>query len=691
MANGNYKVVRNACPRNCYGTCSMLSYVKDGKLIKVEGDPKHGFSLGRLCSKGYALTQYVYNPERIRYPMRQYPRGTGRFERIDWDTALNIIAEKMLELNDRYGSNLAFGYNKYSGNLGLLHYATEGFFESIGPHTRTSGDLCQAAGHDAQLYDFGKLRMPDPEYMAKSKGIVLWGSNSAVTAVQQWFFINRARDWGGKLVVIDPIFTPTAAQGDLYIQINPGTDGLLALGAAKLLVDEGAIAEGFLRDNAIGYDQFKNYLDAKISLDEVSSITGVSIEAIRELAEIYKEKPVATWIGFGMQRHVNGGQNARCINALAAVSGQIGILGGGVYYIYFKDCFPLRIQHLPKELRSGDEGKSRELDISNFPYKALQLKDPPLKALWIACRNPLSQDPQPKYWHELFQRLELIVTVDLFMTETAIHSDLVLPAASFFEDEDLNYSYWHNWVTYNAKAIEPYYEAKSDLEIARLLAAKLNKLSPGFSTFPYELTGLDWIKMEINQELKELLNINHWGELLKGPKKLALEPAPWSDGIFETPSGKYEFYSSLALERGLPALPEYIDACNPTPCYPLQLLTTRELNRLHSQYGEIPWLADDEEEGLVYLNPQTAKERGLGEGDLTKIFNSQGLLVAKVSINSAMPKGVVTLSKTQKGVTFNELVDARAADMGSFHAGFDGNAFYSAYVQLAKHKGGEVS
>ncbi|MFA5537427.1 MAG: molybdopterin-dependent oxidoreductase, partial [Bacillota bacterium] len=674
---------------NCYSTCSLLSFVKDGKLVKVEGDTKHGFSMGRLCSKSYASTQYVYNSDRLRYPLRQNPRGSGRFERIDWETALSIIAEKILELNARYGSNLAVGYNKFSGNLGLLHYATEGFFEGLGPHTRSSGDLCQAAGHDAQLYDFGRLKMPDPEYMAKSKGIVLWGSNSAVTAVQQWFFINRAREQGGKLVVIDPVFTPTAAQGDLYIQITPGTDGLLALGICKLLLEGDAVPRDFLKDKTVGFDQFKDYLAKEITLDKVSRLTGVSMEAISELAEIYKLQPVATWVGFGMQRHINGGQNARAINALAAVSGQIGLAGGGVYYIYNKDCFPINIKKIPKGLRPTGEGESRELDIANFPHQALQLKDPPLKALWVASRNPLSQDPQPKYWHELFQRLELIVTVDLFMTEMAIHSDIVLPAASYFEDEDLNFSYWHNWVTYNERAIPPYYEAKSDLQIARLLTAKLNQLSPGFSTFPAELTGSDWIEKEFNQELNDLLGIKHWQELLKGPKKLALEPVPWKNGVFATPSGKYEFYSALALKKGLPALPEYAAACNPTPSYPLQLLTTRELNKLHSQYGELPWLAERDELDLVYVNPEDAAERRLAEGDMVKIFNHLGLLLLKVSVKPGLPKGVVTLSRIQEGISFNELIDARSADMGSFNAGFDGNAFYSAYVQLTKYQGGE--
>ena len=182
---------------------------------------------------------------------------------------------------------------------------------------------------------------------------------------------------------------------------------------------------------------------------------------------------------------------------------------------------------------------------------------------------------------------------------------MVLPAASFFEGEDLNFSYWHNWVSFNEQVIKPLYESKSDLEIIRLLAAKLNELKPGFSSFPHELSGLDWIEKELTQEVKKLLGIKHWRELLKRPRKLALTPVPWQDGIFDTPSGKYEFFSKKALEDGLPPLPEYLPRCEPKSKYPLQLLTTRRLKQLHSQYGDLPWLAEDEVEGIIYLNPDS--------------------------------------------------------------------------------------
>lgn len=265
----------------------MLSYVCDGKLIKVEGDPAHGYTRGRLCAKGYAYTQYVYNPHRLRYPLMQYPRGSGKWQRISWDKVLEIIAEKILELNHRYGSNLATAFNKFSGNLGLLHNSIEGMFNSIGAHTRPIGNLCLAAGCDAQIYDFGRSVHPYPESMADAGLIVIWGANPAWTSVHQLHFINQARENGAKVIVIDPLFTATAAKADVYIQIKPGTDGMLALAVAKMLIERRDYDRQFVQNHLHGWQHFCRYLENHVSLEQATQVTGVKQEAIWELAHAY--------------------------------------------------------------------------------------------------------------------------------------------------------------------------------------------------------------------------------------------------------------------------------------------------------------------------------------------------------------------------------------------------------------------
>ncbi|MEW8988033.1 MAG: molybdopterin-dependent oxidoreductase, partial [Bacillus sp. (in: firmicutes)] len=333
------------CPRNCYGTCAILSHVKDGKLIKVTGDAKHGYTKGKLCAKGYASTQFVYDSNRLKYPMIQKNRGSGIWTRISWDEAYTIIAKKMIELYDRYGSNLASGYNKFSGNIGLLHYATEGMFNSIGPHTKSVGNVCSLSGKLSINQSFGHNFSSVPEDMAHSKLIVIWGANPAVTNVHQMKFIYEARKKGAKFIVIDPLLTETAKKADIYIQIKPGSDAWLAHGVAKLLVESGNYKKDSLQTEALGWDEYQSFLVEQVSLSEVSEITGVPYEAITELAKLYKEiKPACTWNGLGIQRTIQGKESISAINSLVAISENLSIQYGGIYYMHFDvDHFPLNL------------------------------------------------------------------------------------------------------------------------------------------------------------------------------------------------------------------------------------------------------------------------------------------------------------------------------------------------------------
>ncbi|KUO63852.1 MAG: dehydrogenase [Gracilibacter sp. BRH_c7a] len=674
----DYKIFRNVCPRNCYDTCGIISYVKNGELIKVEGDPKHGYTKGRLCAKGYAYTQYVYSPDRLRYPLRQYPRGSGTWERISWEQAIEIIADKILELNKRYGSNLALAHNKFSGNLGLLHYAVEGMFNSMGEHTKTIGNACLAAGFDAISYDFGDNINPDPEDMADSKLIVIWGANPAWTAIHQLSHINAAREKGAKVVVIDPLYTPTAAKADIFVQIRPSTDSLLALGIVKILMEQDKCDNDFIRDHTWGWEPFSSYVKEKISISLVREVTGITEEVIFELASLYgSTKPCANWVGFGLQRSMNGGQNTRAINALVGVTGNIGRKGGGLYYFNpTPNYFPQSLLNHP----SPESRQPREVDINRFADDILSLANPPVKMLWVASRNPLSQDQNLARWQELLESLELVVTVDLFMTRTAEMSDLVLPATSTFENDDVNVGYWHYWLAINQKAIEPLYEAKSDLEIARILTRKLNELSPGFSDFPYELTDEDWISKEFTPKVLEIYGLANWEELKDGPRKCSGNKIPWEDRRFKTKTGKFELYSRDAKENELPAISTYNQPRN--DIYPLRLLSPQHRNRLHSQYDFVPWL-NDEHFDILKMNQKDARQRGIEEGDTVCIYNEAGLLSKKIKLSPYIPLGVVVAS--QGGLKpINSLMFDLPADMGMKESGSRGLAINDVYVECKK-------
>lgn len=662
------KITRNACPRNCFGTCSILSYVQDDKLLKVTGDPKHGFTQGHLCAKGYAYTQYVYNPLRLKYPMLQTPRGSGNWKRISWNDAYTIIAEKMVELYQRYGSNLASGYNKFSGNLGLLHYAVEGMFNSIGPHTRAYGNICLSTGEQAVKESFGHLVSPIPEDMENSKLIVIWGANPAVTNIHQMKFIYKARKKGGKLVVIDPIFTETAEKADLYVQIRPGTDAFLALGIAKQLQMNGDVDHDFI-ETQLGWKEYQDILE-QLELSEVCERTGVQIEVIEELASMYgKIKPAATWNGIGIQRNRWGGQSIKAINSLVAMSGNLNLEGGSVYFTHGDiHDFPLNLLNYPEKEHPSIKA-SRLVNSSNFAMEARNLQDPPLKLLWIASRNPLTQDQNIDIWHELFNSLELIITVDLFMTDSAKYADLVLPAASHFEEEDLNVGYWHHWLSINQKTIPPFFEAKSDLKIARELTQKLNEISPQFSTFPYDLEPIDWIKRELNDDIKTLYGINSYRDLLEGPK----------------PRKK-----SQEHERGFPFTHVFSNDFS-TPgqistemdqqkdAFPFRLLSPQSLLKIHSQFAVLPWLYPETEETIVELNEKVSVDYGISENLKVKLFNDKGFVIAKAKTNKYLPADVILVRQTGKN-SINQLIGAQIRKEKDPTSTF----FYDSYVDISK-------
>ena len=232
-----YQVTKHVCPRNCYDTCTMLSYTSNGKLKKVEGDPTNSFSKGKICAKAYSYIDSIYSKDRLKYPLLQTKRGSGNWKRISWEQAMDIISSKILELNDRYHSNLSLCLNKHSGNMGILHQSAENFFKSLGPFTQTAGSLCWSAGNDAQYFDFGNVETSDPSDIEHSKLIILWGANPAWTSVHSLSYLYKAQEKGAKIIVIDPIYTASAKIADYYIQIKPGSDGALALAIAKIIID----------------------------------------------------------------------------------------------------------------------------------------------------------------------------------------------------------------------------------------------------------------------------------------------------------------------------------------------------------------------------------------------------------------------------------------------------------------------
>ena len=703
-----YDVFRNACPRNCYDTCGIKSYVKDGVLQFIEGAEESTFTDGGLCVKGYAYPRTVYNPDRIKYPMKQVGRGSGNWQRISWDEAMETIAGKILEIKEKDGNLLGMAMTKYSGNFGITHYGVEGMMTSLGYTTRFVGTPCWPAGIDAQNFDMGDMWCNDPEDMVNSKYIIIWGANPAWCSVHSMKYVTEARARGTKVVVIDPVFTQTAAKADEYWQIDTGTDGALALGMARHLVDMGLVKRDWVNDNGLGYDEFEAYLKENVTVEWAAEQTGLPVEAIKAVAEEFAAADPATiWIGYGMQRHINGGQNVRAIDALVAMTGNIGKIGGGARYghLYTWGFNYHAMTHARPEGSVGFVGKTgpmgefdtgvtateaeysdRALNINKIAQEILDVNDPPVRLLWVANKNVLSQDFDRNKIEKAFEKLEMVVVVDQSFTQTAELADIVLPTTTLFEDWTVNVSYWHYWLSVNEQAIEPLFEAKSDIVIAAALSAKLNSKQPGSCTFPTEVDPKTWMAAEFNDGIHDLFGIDSWEDLRNGPVKAKMHPAAWHDLKFKTPSGKFEFKSERAAEYGHPALPIFKER---RPAYaPYRLLTPHTKYAIHSQFQNVDWMADFNPEPFLYVNPRLAQQKSLSDGDMVRVFNDIGEERLRIKITDNVPADTLLMYENWfgKGNKFNvnNLVDDTSSDMGKYATGSPGVAIHDQFADIEK-------
>ena len=699
-----YKIYRNACPRNCYDTCSLKTWVKDDVITFVEGAPESTFTHGTPCVKGLSYPRRVYSPDRIKYPMVQDVRGSGNWRRISWDEAMQRIATKMLEIKKKDGSMLGLAMTKYSGKFGVLNYAVEGMMSSLGYTTRFAGTPCWPAGIDAQNYDMGDMWCNDPEDFVKAKYIIIWGANPAWCSMHTMKYIYQAREKGAKVVVIDPLLTQTAAKADLYLRVRPGSDGALALGMARHLVDKGLVDQDFVNNYSHGYPEFEAYLRNSVTVEWASEICGLSADVIRQLAEEFTAvNPATVWIGYGMQRHVNGGANVRAIDAFVAMPGNIGIEGGGARYGHLHTWgfnYNAMLQKPPvgsigmpgaagttSEFGSAGEVaqySDRSLNINQTAKGILEANEPPVRMLWVACKNPFAQDFDRSKMEKAFEKLEMVVCADQFFNETVQHADIVLPVTTAFEEWNVDASYWHYWLSINQPAIKPMYEAKCDLEIAVLLSRTINKLEPGSCTFPQEFNHKRWLDQEFNDGMAKMFGISSWDDLLDGPKKAILpSSAAWYDRKFKTPSGKFEFRSELCEKNGHTALPEYKPEAKST--LPFHLFTPHVQFGIHSQFINLDWMQVFYPEPFVYMHPISAEKRGIAENDLVKVFNTVGEVELRAKVTANVPEDFLVMYEAwfpKRKYNVQNVVADTPADMGLMKTGAPGAAIHSQFADI---------
>ncbi|OEF95832.1 DMSO reductase [Desulfuribacillus alkaliarsenatis] len=687
--NVNAQTFRNACPRNCYDTCAILTTVEDGVITKVTGNPDNTYTRGKLCVKGNSYTRMVYAPDRIKYPMRQKGRGSGNWERISWDEAFTEIAQNILKIKETYGSTLPICLNKYSGNFDIMHYGIEGTMASIGYTTRAIGTPCWPAGIDAQTFDFGTIYNNDPEDILNSKYLILWGVNPAWCAVHSMYIIEEAKKNGCKIIAIDPILTATASRADMFIQIKPSTDGALALGMAKYIYDNNLYDADWLIRNAKGYEEFFGYVNNNITLEWAAEKTGIPVAVIEQLAREYATAdPANIWIGYGMQRHTNGGANVRAIDALAAITGNVGKKGGGAQYAQL-ETWGFNYHAMVKPQPEGTTGDGdRGINMNNFGADVLAAQDPPIKMMWIAARNPVAQDPEVSVVLKAFEAMDFVVTADLFMNDTVKMSDIVLPVTTPFESPGVNVSYWHYWLNLNEQAIKPIGECKNDVEIAMGLSAKMNELSPGSCTYPTSGDLDEWVEKEFNDGILKQFGLKDFDELKqKGTVKAKSGLIAWERGNFRTPSRKYELYSEEAEKFGNHPLPVYVEEMQAPSGYPFRCISPHWKLNIHSQFQNIDWMEAINDQPFVEIHPNVAKRLGIQTGDAVKVYNDLGYVQLAAKITGTISEDTLVVYEAwykNKNFNINYTVKAIPADMGAKATGMPGIAFHDNFVNITK-------
>jgi anaerobic selenocysteine-containing dehydrogenase len=651
--------------------------VAGGKVTGLEAHPGNRATPGGPCLKG--LSYLEEDPARLLKPLRRGP--DGGFRPVSWDEALDFMADKLRDLRGRYGAQSLL-YYAGSGTKGLLNGVGLTFWRLFGGCTTTYGDLCWPAGLEATRLTLGDNRANAPWDLANARLIVFWGKNPAATNVHQMRFLDQALEQGARCVVIDPRRTETAERAHLLIQPRPGTDGALALGLARLIIQGGLTDPAFIRDHVLGFEAFAQSVGAW-TLERTEQVTGVPRAHLAALAqELGTVKPFTLCAGFGMQRYSNAGQTMRAMLALPAITGNIGKPGAGWAYADLQSALfsPVKdpLDFYPP--LCPDPRVRVSVSTARLGRDLAEQDGPPLKAAWVERGNPLTQNPDTARVRAAFRALEFKVVVDSRLTDTAREADLVLPAKSLFEQTDVVCGYWHPYVQIRQKVVEPPGEVKPETEIYWELAKRLGLPTEGLPGPTDEA-----VERYLEDRLRPFPELA-LERLREGPVLApGAQDVAFADGIFPTPSGRIELLSEEAVRRwGVAPLPGFRplrEVMAPGAPALLHLLTPNTKNGIHSQFLQHPAIREVDAGPALYLGVDDAAQRGIQGGDRVRVFNQRGELFLTARLDLGIRPGCVVAYNgygDERGGSVNRLSLGRETDMGY------GAAFHDNLVQVEK-------
>ncbi|EAA0008702.1 TPA: molybdopterin-dependent oxidoreductase [Clostridioides difficile] len=694
------KKLSHGCTLDCHDCCKFNVYTKGNNVVKIEGDKNHPYTKGFICKKGMAHLDRLNHKDRIKTPMLKVD---GVWKEISFDKAIEIMAEKLTYYKEKYTSKSVMHYDQY-GSGSVLKYIGDIFFNFYGGVSRHKGGPCWSAGMHAQKYDFGVAKSHAIEDMLNSKSIFVWGKNPAYTTIHTMQIIKKAKEKGIKIVVIDPIYTKTAQIADKYVQVNPGTDGALAIAMAKIIVEDKLYDEEYINSYVIGFEEYKKYLSS-LELSFLIDECGVKENDIRELVDLYTNKYSSINVGYGLQKYKNGGNTIRAIDALGAITGQIGFSGGGVNYA--NKVYPSVINSDP--YNSQSYGEDREFYVSNISkfieeslkntsnkvnyasdeldmalHKVNYISDElditsnktdyisnelynlsnksikgniPIKMAVITKSNMLNQLPDLVELERVFSKIEFKVCFDMFITDTATLCDMFIPCTNTLESEDIIYSSMTNpYITYNERAVKPAHKLMDEYYFFMELAKKM-----GLNDYPFveKRTYLEKV-IEPLKRFDKNLDI----EKLKNNYFTIHNPVAWEDKKFETPSGKYELYSESIKNLGISPTPVYISNKYKEiedKNISFRLLTNHHADTLFSQH-----FMDKKSIAQAYINRRMAKKVGIEDKDIVILRSKKAKINVQINIDDGVGNYIVKMyvGWWKKHGNPNSLTDTGISDFG---------------------------
>jgi len=634
---------KTVCNRDCPDACSIVATVEDGRVTRLAGDPDHPVTQGFLCHRTSQFLATQYSPDRLTTPLL---RKDGELTPVSWDEALDTAAARLVAIRDAHGPAAIFHYRS-GGSLGVLTMLTDYFFELFGPVTTKRGDICSGAGDFAQLEDFGEEDSHDLFDLLHAKNILLWGKNVFTSSPHTIPVLKEAKARGASLLLIDPVHHKTASICDKLVQSRPAGDFALAMAIAHIL-----FARGLVDPEASSYC---DHLDAFRALAASKSVgvwcgeADVDVADAEDIAErLGHGKPTAILVGWGMARRYNGASIVRALDALSAISGNIGVRGGGVSF-YFK-----RRGAFDMSFIKGVTAAPRSLCEPLFGAEVLAARDPEIKAIWVTAGNPVAMLPDSATVARAFETREFSVVVDSFLTDTARRAHLVLPTTTLLEADDLLGAYGHHYLGVAQPVVPPPAGVKSDLEIMQGLAARVG-LEAALAG-----SARDWKKRIAGPRLSprgvSLEDLERGG--VKNP---LVNEVLFADRKFATPSGRVNL-----LRSGPPALPP------PDPAYPLWW-TSLSTERAQSSQ----WAKPQEGPLVVTVHPEASN--GIADGALARVESAVGSLVVRIRHDAKQRRDVALTAKGghfDGGRAANALLSARLTDFG------EGASLYDERVRL---------